>query len=304
MRQAPFCTLGNFCIDDLVFEDGTTMWCVPGGNSVYSALGIAVWDEKPVIVAPVGPEYPVDVLGGRVDLSLCRPMDRTLRDWGLYEEGGSRIFTFRTKTKNWLEFSPTLDDLLGVSVDFAHIAPLPWQLQIEFAARLRRDGAQVISVDPDDRNISELQHDTMMKLLNSIDLFLPSKQDVDALMPGKTPVEILRSLRGFAPDLPLIAIKCGENGVLMHEAGQGDYLCIPTSAELVVDTTGAGDAFSGGTLTGYAKTKSSIEAVLWGSVSASYAVAAMGPTALVAANVEEARSRVDRLRSRVDAHRL
>ena len=69
---------------------------------------------------------------------------------------------------------------------------------------------------------------------------------------------------------------------------------MPTVAEQVVDTTGAGDAFSGGTLVGYAATGSAFEAVLWGSVSASFAVAAMGPSALVdAPTSEEARSRVD-----------
>ena len=135
---------------------------------------------------PKGPEYPVDAVGERIDLSHCRLLDRTLRNWGLYEEGGSRIFTFRTKTKNSLEFSPLNDDLAGVSFQFAHLAPLRWELQIEFAARLRSDGTQIISVDPDDRYLDALPRNTMMQLLDGIDLFLPSKQDVDALMPGKT----------------------------------------------------------------------------------------------------------------------
>jgi hypothetical protein len=29
-------------IDDLVFDDGSTMWGVPGGNAVYAGLGIAL----------------------------------------------------------------------------------------------------------------------------------------------------------------------------------------------------------------------------------------------------------------------
>ena len=82
------------------------MWRVPGGNSVYAGLGVALWGERPMIIAPVGPEYPIAALGGRLDLSRCRPLDRTLRDWGLYEEDGTRTFVFRSKTKNWREFSP------------------------------------------------------------------------------------------------------------------------------------------------------------------------------------------------------
>jgi sugar/nucleoside kinase (ribokinase family) len=102
----------------------------------------------------------------------------------------------------------------------------------------------------------------------------------------------------------MIAIKLGDKGVIMHAAGSSDYYEVPTVAEEVIDTTGAGDAFSGGALTGYAKTRSPIEAILWGSVSASFAVAAMGPAGLVAAKPAEAQSRLDRLRPRLDAHAL
>jgi sugar/nucleoside kinase (ribokinase family) len=304
MSHARYCILGNISIDDLVFEDGSTMWRVPGGNSIYSALGAALWRERPAVIAPVGPEYPREAIGDRIDLSRCRPLDRTLRDWGLYEEDGSRIFVFRSKTKNWLEFSPTPADLVDFSCDFAHLAPLRWELQIDLIGRLRADGAQIVSVDPDDRYLAELDHATMMRLLNAIDLFLPSKQDIDALMPGKTPQEALRALRRLAPDLPVIALKRGEQGVLMHSAGAKDYFEIPTSAEIVVDATGAGDAFCGGALVGYARTQSPIEAVLWGSVSASFAIAAMGPTGLVGADYDEAQSRIERLRLRLDAHPL
>ena len=32
VRGAGFFAIGNISIDDLVFADGATMWCVPGGN--------------------------------------------------------------------------------------------------------------------------------------------------------------------------------------------------------------------------------------------------------------------------------
>ena len=304
MSHSRFCILGNISIDDLVFENGSTMWRVPGGNAVYSGLGAAVWRERPVVIAPVGPEYPVSVVGDRVDLSLCRRLDRTLRDWGLYEEDGSRLFVFRSKTKNWLDFSPTLADLANFSCDFAHLAPLPWGLQIDLIARLRQDGAQVVSADLDDRYLAQIDHAAVLRLLSAVDMLLPSRQDAEALMPGKTPEGALRGLRELAPDLPVIAVKLGARGVLMHAAGAKDYVEIPTAAESVVDVTGAGDAFCGGALVGYARTGSPLEAILWGSVSASYAVASTGPTALVGADFDEAQARVEKLRTRVDAHIL
>jgi sugar/nucleoside kinase (ribokinase family) len=302
--HADFAILGNISIDDLVFIDGSTKWCVPGGNAVYSGLGMAVWDERPALVAPVGPEYPVQDLGGRLDMSHCPPMPRTLRNWGLYEEDGSRHFIFRTATRNWLEFSPKLSDLDGLRCDYAHLAPMPWAQQIDLAERLRHDGTKLISVDADDRHLREVDAASVKRLLNLLDLFLPSKQDAEAMVPGKSPPDALRALRDMAPDLPVIAIKCGDQGLIMHAAGQPDYLQIPTVAKTVVDATGAGDAFSGGTLVGFARTGSPLDAVLWGSVSASFAVAGLGPTALVGATKPEAQRRLDHLRTQVDAHRL
>lgn len=297
-----FSAIGNVSIDDLVFVDGTTRWCVPGGNAIYAGLGMAVWGARPSVVAPIGPEYPVADLGDRLDLSHCRKLDRTLRDWGLYEEDGSRRFIFRMKTSNWREFCPVTGDLAGIDTGAGHVAPLPWDLQIAFAESMKASGAKTVSIDPDDRYLDQLDRADMVRLFNAIDLFLPSKQDVEALMPGRSMLDALRAIRETAPEMPLIAIKRGADGVVMHAKGQSDYLELPTVAETVVDATGAGDAFSGGTLVGFATTGSPIEAVLRGSVSASFAVAEIGPAGLVAATEMQAMDRLERLRCRVDAH--
>ncbi|MCB1487958.1 MAG: hypothetical protein KDJ88_10940 [Bauldia sp.] len=295
-----FATLGNITIDDLVFPDGSTIWCTPGGNSIYSALGIAIWGETPDVIAPIGPEYPTDALEGRVDLSHCRLIDRTLRNWGLYEEDGTRTFTFRSKSRDWRAFSPTADDVKGSRYLHVHLAPLPWDLQIAFAEYFREAGAKVISVDPDDRYLDQLEDADFDRLLAAVDLFLPSLQDAIALVPGASPATALATLRERAPEVPVIAVKCGSDGVLMHAAGSSDLIHVDSAAVEVIDTTGAGDAFSGGALLGYARTGDPLEAILHGTVSASYAVATNGPGALVHADEKETGRRLDRLRPTVE----
>lgn len=295
-----FACLGNITIDDLVFSDGTTLWAVPGGNAVYSALGIALWGEKPSVVAPIGPQYPVDLLGGRVDLSRCRLQEHTLRDWGIYEDDGSRHFIFRNHTRDWLKYSPTLADADDLGAANAHVAPMPWQLQIEFAETLRAAGTRVVGVDLDDRYLSQMQPSDVIRLLEAVDLFLPSKQDAEELFPNRSPLDALRQLRDMAPAVPVIAIKQGQDGAIVHAAGAADFFTIPTIADTVIDTTGAGDAFSGGTLAGFAHSGSALEAVLWGSVSGSFAVESSGPSALVRATRDEAQARLTRLACRVE----
>jgi hypothetical protein len=299
-----FVSVGNMSIDDLVFADGSTKWAVPGGNAIYTALGMAVWGERPRVLAPRGPEYPVAVLGDRIDLGDGPMRERTLRDWGLYEEDGTRTFTFRTKTRNWLDFCPVPADLGGESFAWCHIAPLPWARQTEFAEAFRAKGAKLISADPDDRYVSTTPRADMLRLFGSIDVFLPSRQDVDAMFPGHGPLGGLRSLRELAPALPLIVVKCGEEGAIAHRAGAADYLRVPSVADVFVDATGAGDSFCGGALVGLALRDDPVEALLRGSVSASFAVAAVGPAALVDAPAELAERRLASLCGRVEVHPL
>lgn len=303
MSTAAFATLGNVTIDDLVFDDGSTIWRSPGGNAIWSGLGIAVWGPRPTVIAPIGRDYPTELLGDRIDISRCPVIAETLRDWGLYEADGARTFVFRKNVRDWHDYSPTIADLDGLEADNIHIAPLPLTLQIDMARTLRGRGCQAISVDIDDRFISA-DTDEFAALMTLVDLFLPSRQDAEALLPGQTPPQALRSLRQIGPQTPVIAIKLGADGVILHERGATRYLHIPTIAEAAVDITGAGDAFSGGALYGFCSAGTAQDAGIRGSVSASYAVSTNGPGGLVAATGEVAEERAERLRARVVAHPL
>ena len=230
MRGAGFFAIGNISIDDLVFADGATMWCVPGGNSIYSALGMAVWGERPDVIAPVGPEYPTAKLCDRINLGQCRLIERNLRNWGLYEEDGTRHFIFRSKTRNWLDFSPSIDDLGDGPFPYSHLAPLPWRLQLELASALRERGASLISVDLDDRRLAEVPIGEVAELLALVDLFMPSRQDVAEIFPGRTPLDALKALRELSPDTPVIAVKCGAQGAIAHQRDETEYLSSPSAA--------------------------------------------------------------------------
>lgn len=299
-----FLSVGNMSIDDLVFPDGTTLWCVPGGNSVYAALGMALWGERPELLAVLGPEYPLDALGGRVDVGGARRHHVNLRNWGLYEEDGSRQFVFRRATGNWLEFCPELSDLRAGPVDWCHLAPLPWSRQADFVAALRDRGARAVTIDPDDRRIAEVPRAEVCSLLRQITAFLPSRQDAEALFPKADPGEAMRRLRELGPDTPFIALKLGADGVLVHRAGDPAMLLVPPVTREIADATGAGDAFCGGFLVGLARHDDALTAALMGSVSASFATEAVGPKALARASPELAASRLSALAGRVQRRDL
>jgi sugar/nucleoside kinase (ribokinase family) len=147
--------------------------------------------------------------------------------------------------RNWEEFSPNAADLDEGPYAFCHLAPLPWSLHLELATSLRTREAQLISVDLDDRRLSEAPHSEVARLMGLVDLFMPSRQDVAEIFPHRTPVDAMKALRELSPATPVIVVKCGAAGAIAHERNASDYLSSPSAAvEQAVDETGAGDAFA------------------------------------------------------------
>ncbi len=294
-----FTALGNLSIDDLVFVDGSTQWAVPGGNAVYAALGMAVWGERPGVIAPFGPDYPTVDLERRLDLSRCPRIPLTLRDWGLYEEDGSRQFVFRSTTREWDDFSPRASDVVP-GIGAAHLAPLPWNRHVALIEALRQGGTEILSIDLDDRQLAGIDHGAVANLMASVDLFLPSRQDGAAIFPKTSPADTVRRLRDLSPNTPLIALKCGADGCIAHAMGSRDLITLPAFPVKAADSTGAGDTFCGGALVGYARTGEALEALLHGAVAASFCVETVGCKGLLNSTEAVALERLGILRNTVE----
>jgi sugar/nucleoside kinase (ribokinase family) len=129
---------------------------------------------------------------------------------------------------------------------------------------------------------------------------LPSTQDVDVLFGRRPQLDALRALRAALPDLPVLVVKCGADGALVHRAGSADVVVVPAVPAAVRDATGAGDAFCGGFLSGFAAGGDVVEAALRGAVSASYALGAVGPAGLVGVAADDVRARQATLRVRIE----
>ena len=297
--SATFASLGNLSIDDLVFVDGTTQWAVPGGNAVYAALGMAVWGERPRVIAPYGPDYPLDKIKDRLDLASGPALPQTLRDWGLYEEDGSRQFVFRSTTREWDDFSPRASDV-GGAISAAHIAPLPWARQVSLVAALRAAGAGVISTDLDDRGLAVVTPAAIADLVRSVDLFMPSRQDGRVIFPQASPADMVRRFRDMAPDTPMIVVKCGADGCVAHEAGSRDLVVLPAFPMTAIDATGAGDTFCGGALVGFARSRDGVQALLHGAVAASFCVESVGCAGCLNGTPEIAAARLSRFQDAAD----
>ncbi len=288
---------GSLTIDDLVFADGSTRWGVPGGNAIYAAMGAVLWSGRASIVAPLGADYPTELLDGRVDIARCPPVSHTLRNWGLYEENGRRHFVSRSSSRDWRKFCPQPLDVRSRQQLAAHVAAMPRDLALVLTKELRNFGTQTIALDLDDHDLASAssQRDTI-ELIRNVDLFLPSLQDALTIVSSTNPLDGLRQLRELVPTIRLIAIKCGAEGVYAHILDSAQYIHIPAVQVSVVDTTGAGDAFCGGLLAGLVDHQDPVEALLYGVVSASFCIEAFGFSGLADATEDQAKRRLSELR--------
>ncbi len=97
-RPAIVC-VGSIIIDDIVLPDGVTRMGVLGGGVTHAAAGVAVWGERPGIVACVGRDLPEPVrerLARDFDLQGVIALDAPqARAWQIFEWDGRRTEIFR-----------------------------------------------------------------------------------------------------------------------------------------------------------------------------------------------------------------
>jgi sugar/nucleoside kinase (ribokinase family) len=288
--------LGNITIDDVVLHDGTTQMGCFGGDAIYAALSAAMWIDNVQFVAPVGNDYPDENLqylnNSGWDLSgLPVRAVPTHRNWVIYENDGRRTWVLRTNSENFFTLSPLVND---IPVPFRYakaflILAMDLAAQENLVRGLSR-GEALVALDPQEDNLPG-NEDRVFKMLEGVDIFLPSEIEVYRLL-GHNDYE--RAARQFSQvGCQIVGIKLGELGSLLYDANEDRFHRIPIYPTRVIDTTGAGDSFSGGFMAQYLQSQDLLQAGLAGAVSASFAVEGFGLTHLFDVGRDDAKARFD-----------
>ena len=289
----------------IILPSGKLILDRPGGNVLYAAVGLAVWEPEPPpgIIARVGEDYPQDWLDGiarhKLDIRgvriLPEPVD--VRTFIAYNENRSRsnddpvthfarlgepfprsLLGYHDQADNFASRTrllPTSLRQVDIPQDFldataAHLCPLDYLTHSVLPAVLRQAEFTTVTLDPSAGYMNPIYWAEVPALVTGLTAFLPSEEEICSLFEGRSSDlwEMAEALATYGCEI--IVIKRGESGQFLYDAATRRRWEIPSYPVRAVDPTGVGDAFCGGFLAGYRKTYDPLEAVLYGSISASF----------------------------------
>ncbi|TMF79382.1 MAG: hypothetical protein E6I18_07410 [Chloroflexi bacterium] len=291
--------LGNFTVDDVVYHGADVRWDQPGGNALYSALGAQVWRSDVAVLARLGRDYPeahLEALRRRgLQLGLRRVDAPNIHDWSLYEEGGTRRFINQRASGSHYEMSIRPEELCDGdrSGRAYHVAPMPTDIQLGLARAVKKPG-NLVTLDPH-LDYIEGHGAELEAILNLVDCFLPSREEARVAFGDDRPEEAARRFAASGPRA--VVVKLGHEGSLVYDRRAERLVHVPVFPVEVRDLTGAGDAYCGGFLAGMLLTGDPLEAALYGTVSASYAVESRGVVSVPIPTPTDATRRLDALRA-------
>lgn len=334
IRTPRFVIAGQLQRHFILLPSGQALLDVPGGNSLYAAVGVALWaaDPPPAILARVGEDYPqvwldefkrrgFDVRGVRI---LPQAVD--VRYFAAYTSlthyGTDNVVSHFARLglpfpKALLGYSPsqnTLDSRTRLQVtslrqsdipnDYldaraAHLCPIDYLTHMLLPAIFRRAGLNTVTLDPSPGYMNPTFWDDIAALVNGLSAFLPSEEEISSLFKGRSQDlwEMAEALAAYGCEL--VIIKRGEGGQYLYDSSTRTRWEVPAYPARVVNPIGAGDAFCGGFLAGYLHTYDPLQATLYGNIAASLVVEGFGPFYALDALPGLAQARLEALRQGV-----
>jgi sugar/nucleoside kinase (ribokinase family) len=300
---------GQLQRDYVLTANGKAYIDIPGGNLLYTATGIGVWEQGIGLVSRIGEDYPhewLDEISGKgIDTRGIRviPDIMDIRSFFAYTDLDNR------STDNPVShFSrvglPFPKSLLGytaptfqidsriqpteitirpndIPIDYldataAHLCPVDFISHSLIPPALRQGHISTLTIDPPIGYMNPTFWDNIPTILNGLTAFLTSDEKIKSLFQGKSTDlwEMAETLAGYGCEM--IIIKRGARGQYVYDSANHSHWIIPAYPSRVLDPTGAGSAFCGGFLVGYRTTYNPLTAALYGNISASLVVEGSG----------------------------
>ena len=289
--------VGSVALDTITTPFGKAK-DILGGSATFSAVSARIF--APVnLVAVIGEDFPkkyINLLKSKgVDLTgLKKEKGKTFRWEGEYSWDFSNPKTIATHLNVFGKFDPTIPEAYRKN-KFVFLANIDPEIQEKVLNQVNKP--KVIACDTMNYWI-ENKRKQLLKLLKKVDICLLNEAEAKELVGEANLVKAGKEVLKLGP--PVVIIKKGEHGVLLfsekHIFATPAYLL-----ESVYDPTGAGDTFAGGFIGYLAKVKkynrkSLREAVVCGSIMATFAVEDFSLRRLQKVTISDVDKRLDKFK--------
>ena len=306
-RAPHLCVVGSVALDDVSTPAGEAR-AVLGGSATYFSVAASLF-TRVGLTGVVGADFPAeyrDLLAARdVDLSgLEASAGRTFRWAGRYDGAMDVATTLRTELNVLETFSPKMP-ASHRRAPFVFLANISPSVQLSVLSQLEPPPpGQPRLVVADTMNLwIDIARDGLLEVLRRVDGLLVNDQEARALAGAPNLIAAGRRLLEMGPRF--VVVKKGEHGAFLFARDR--RFALPSyPLEDVRDPTGAGDAFAGGLMGALAaggrlSTGDVARAMVYGTVTASFAVSTFSLDGLARVTRTDVEARADELRRFVTA---
>jgi ribokinase len=290
MNQPRLACYGNLTIDDVVLPDGSKRPGCVGGDALYATLAARPFEPRTQPVALLGNDVDEKLVSTMRDAGLsldgmARRDVPTLHNQVVYAADGSRQWTLYNDESDFPALSPFADDIPETYREAPRhlISAMALEATQSIAEFLAASENVLVGFDPQEDYI--VGNQALIKdIISSVDIVLPSEDEVERLLAHKNWSKAARELAGLGPSL--VVIKRGPNGALLYDRNADLEYHVPVhprslaNPETVIDTTGAGDSFCGAFMAAV-KEWGAPTSLLAGGAAASVTVSDYGANALL-----------------------
>jgi len=275
-------TVGHFSIDTITAPHTTSPKRVLGGPPTYVSLTAAELSARVAVVSKVGEDFPSSYLewlkARGVDLSWLQKVagastTRFVLDYTGVER---RLLLKRRAPRIALEDIPA-----SLRARAIHVAPIANEINEDVIDELRRRTA-LLSLDPqgfvrsfDKQGNVRLTRWEGQPVLEHIDVYKSSTEEIEAATGVKKLRPAMKQIHDLGAKV-VVVTKSVKGSILLFE---NVFYDVPACrSKVVMDPTGAGDAYIGAFLAEHVRGKEPLWCACVGAAAASFAVEGVGPT--------------------------
>jgi sugar/nucleoside kinase (ribokinase family) len=276
--------VGHFAIDSIRLPSRSTPFVVLGGSVTYVSFVTKRLDATVSVISKVGGDFPEAYMWWLreegIDLSgvIRLANEQTTH----FELGYSKDLSSRTlKLKSTASPIGVSDLPCSLRAKAVHVAPIAGEISYEVVEQLK-GCAEVLSLDPQGllRKFSKTGKVTSRatvdkNLFSLINIYKSSLEEISALTGHSDLNSAINAIHDFG--VKTVIVTLGAKGAVLS-VEKTIYKIPACNSRVLVDPTGAGDAFIGGFLTEYIRQKDSLWCACVGSAAASLVVEGIGPT--------------------------